>query len=62
MTAPAVLGYLDTTLVVHALYPNDPHPPRCRALLAALADGTATGWLDVVVVDDRPTLLATLGC
>ncbi len=38
MTGPTMLGYLDTNLFVHALYPNDPHYPRCRALLAALAD------------------------
>ena len=39
MTAPVALGYLDTNLFVHALYPNDPHYPRCRALLAALVEG-----------------------
>jgi hypothetical protein len=39
VTAPIALGYLDTNLFVHALYPNDPHYPRCRALLAALAAG-----------------------
>ena len=58
MTAPAVLGYLDTNLFVHALYPDDPHYPRCRALIAALADGTATGWLDVVVVYELTFILA----
>lgn len=58
MSVPATLGYLDTNLFVHALYPNDPHYPRCRALLAALADGTATGWLDVVVVYELTFILA----
>lgn len=58
MTAPAALGYLDTNLFVHALHPNDPHAPRCRALLTALADGTATGWLDVVVVYELTFILA----
>ncbi len=58
MTGPTMLGYLDTNLFVHALYPNDPHYLRCRALLAALADGTATGWLDVVVVYELTFILA----
>lgn len=58
MSVPATLGYLDTNLFVHALYPNDPHYPRCRALLAALADVTATGWLDVVVVYELTFILA----
>jgi predicted nucleic acid-binding protein len=58
VSAPAPLGYLDTNLFVHALYPNDPHYPRCRALLAGLAAGTATGWLDVVVVYELTFILA----
>jgi predicted nucleic acid-binding protein len=58
MSAPATLGYLDTILFVHALYPNDSHYPRCRALLAGLATGTATGWLDVVVVYKLTFILA----
>lgn len=50
MSVSGELGYLDTNLFVHALYPNDPHYPRCRALLTALAEGEATGWLDAIVV------------
>ncbi|MGN6813633.1 MAG: type II toxin-antitoxin system VapC family toxin [Thermomicrobiales bacterium] len=58
MSTPVLLGYLDTNLFVHALYPHDPHYPRCRALLAGLADGTATGRLDVVVVYELTFILA----
>lgn len=58
MSVTGDLGYLDTNLFVHALYPNDPHYPRCRAILTALADEQATGWLDVVVVYELTFILA----
>ena len=45
MSVSGELGYLDTNLFVHALYPNDPHYPRCRTILTALAEGEATALL-----------------
>ena len=57
MSARSELGYLDTNLFVHALYPNDPHYPRCLAILTALAEGEATGWLDAIVVYELTFIL-----
>jgi predicted nucleic acid-binding protein len=58
MSVTGDLGYLDTNLFVHALYPNDPHYPRCHAILAALADDHASGWLDAIVVYELTFILA----
>ena len=38
MSAVRQLGWLDTNLFIHALFPRDPHYPRCQELLRALAD------------------------
>ncbi len=51
------LGWLDTNLFVHALYPNDPQCARCRVLLAALQHGRAEGWLDPLVVHELSYVL-----
>jgi predicted nucleic acid-binding protein len=58
MSVTGDLGYLDTNLFVHALYPNDPHYPRCRAILSTLADDQAVGWLDAIVVYELTFILA----
>jgi predicted nucleic acid-binding protein len=58
MSVMGDLGYLDTNLFVHVLYPNDPHYPRCRAILSALADDQAIGWLDAIVVYELTFILA----
>jgi predicted nucleic acid-binding protein len=52
------LGYLDTNIFVHHLYPNDRHYSRCRAIVAALEDGSATGWLDATIVYELTFILA----
>jgi predicted nucleic acid-binding protein len=51
------LGWLDTNLFVHSLYPNDPHCDRCRAHLRSLRDGRAEGWIDATVVHELTYVL-----
>ncbi|HXT35500.1 MAG TPA: PIN domain-containing protein [Chloroflexota bacterium] len=55
-----VLGWLDTNIFVHALFKNDPQHDRCRAVLQALQDGRATGWVDVLVVHELTYVLGRL--
>ncbi|HET8629781.1 MAG TPA: type II toxin-antitoxin system VapC family toxin [Thermomicrobiales bacterium] len=57
---PEQLGWLDTNLFVHALFPRDPHYARCQRILAALDAGTAEGWLDPLVVHDLTYVLGRL--
>lgn len=54
------LGYLDTNLFVHALFPNDAHASRCQALLSALDEGRAEGWLDPLVIHELTYVLLNL--
>ncbi len=50
--APARLGLLDTGLFIHALFADDPHAPRCAAILEALEREEAEAWLDVTVLHE----------
>lgn len=54
------LGYLDTNLFVHALFPNDAQYPRCQAILTALGQGEAEGWLDPLVIHELTYVLLNL--
>ena len=58
---PEQLGWLDTNLFVHALFPRDPHHARCRAIVRALEEGRAEGWLDPLVVHELSYVLSRLG-
>jgi predicted nucleic acid-binding protein len=61
MSKPAIqLGWLDTNIFLHSLLPNDPHYPRCRALVRALQEGRAEGWIDVTVVHELTCTLQRL--
>ena len=46
------LGWLDTNLFIHALYAGDREHARSRALLEALSDGRAEGWLSPLVLHE----------
>ena len=52
------LGWLDTNLFVHILFAGDPHRERCQALLYALREGRAEGWIDPVVVHELTYVLS----
>ncbi len=54
------LGYLDTNPFVHALFPQDPHYPRCRVLITELNGGNAEGWLDPLVIHELTYVLLRL--
>jgi predicted nucleic acid-binding protein len=54
------LGYLDTNLFVHALFPQDTQYARCRAIVADLEQGVATGWLDPLVIHELTYVLLNL--
>src|SRR6184192_1522732 len=58
---PEQLGWLDTNLFVHALFPREPHHARCRAIVRALEEGRAEGWLDPLVVHELSYVLSRLG-
>ena len=51
------LGWLDTNVFVHALQPNDREYARSRAVLDALADGRAEGWLSPLVAHELTYVL-----
>jgi predicted nucleic acid-binding protein len=51
------LGWLDSNLFVHALYPNDGPHVRCRQILAMLSSGEAEGWIDPVIVHELTHVL-----
>jgi predicted nucleic acid-binding protein len=46
------LGWLDTNIFVHSLFPNDQPYPRCQAILRALDAGRAEAWVDVGVLHE----------
>jgi predicted nucleic-acid-binding protein len=52
------LGYLDTNIFVHSLHPKDETYARCREIITALEEGSATGQLDVTVVYELSFILA----
>ncbi|MGH2391269.1 MAG: type II toxin-antitoxin system VapC family toxin [Chloroflexota bacterium] len=54
------LGWLDTNIFVHALFAKDTRHDRCRAILQALQEGRANGWVDVVVVNELIYVLGRL--
>jgi len=54
------LGWLDTNIFVHSLFARDAHHTRCRAILQALQDGRASGWIDVLVVHELTYVLGRL--
>jgi predicted nucleic acid-binding protein len=54
------LGWLDTNIFVHALFPRDPHYERCVELLQALEDGQATAGLSPLVVHELTYVLLRL--
>ena len=51
------LGWLDTPVFVHPLFPNDPLASRCRDLLRRLQANEVTGWLDVIVIHELTYVL-----
>jgi predicted nucleic acid-binding protein len=55
------LGWLDANLFIVPLFENDPARPRCLAILRALRDGAATGWIDVIVVHELTYALRRTG-
>jgi len=46
------LGWLDTNIFIHLLFPRDREYPRCRAISDALERGEAEGWLDITVIHE----------
>jgi predicted nucleic acid-binding protein len=46
------LGWLDTNVFVHVLYPGDREHRRCRTIVEALADDRAQGWLSFAVMHE----------
>jgi predicted nucleic acid-binding protein len=46
------LGWLDTNVFVHSLYPGDPHCDRCRQILRKIRDGIAEAWIDPLVIHE----------
>ncbi len=54
------LGWLDTNIFVHALFTNDTQHDRCSAILQALQEGRAHGWVDVVIVHELTYVLGRL--
>lgn len=61
MSAPPVqLGWLDTKIFLHAILPRDRHYPRCHALVKALQEGRAEGWIDVTIVHELTYTLQRL--
>jgi hypothetical protein len=51
------LGWLDSNLIIHTLYPNDAPYARCRQTLMMLRSGEAEGWVDPVVVHELTHVL-----
>jgi predicted nucleic acid-binding protein len=45
-------GYIGTNIVIHALFENDPHAPRCRAILRAIEHGDARATLTFGVIHE----------
>lgn len=54
------LGWLDTNIFVHAIFPHDPHYERCVMLLQALEIGRATAFLSPLVVHELTYVLLRL--
>lgn len=55
---PVELGWLDTNVFVHAMSANDPHQPRCRAILEALENDTAHGWIEPIIIHELSHVLS----
>lgn len=55
------LGWIDTTIFVAVLFPHDPSYPACAALLLALEQGEAEGWIDPTVVHELTYVLRRTG-
>jgi predicted nucleic acid-binding protein len=51
------LGWLDTKIFVHALFPNDRQFSRCNAILRGLEAGDVEGLVDSVVVHELTYVL-----
>jgi hypothetical protein len=51
------LGWLDSNLFIHALYPHDRPYARCRQILTMLRSGEAEGWVDPVVAHELTHVL-----
>jgi predicted nucleic acid-binding protein len=45
-------GYIDTNIVIHALFQNDPNAPRCRNILQAIERGEARATLTFAVLHE----------
>lgn len=54
------LGWLDTNLFVHALFPGDRQHARCREIIRALEEGAAEGWVDLLIVHELTYVLGRL--
>ncbi len=54
------LGWLDTNIFIHALFTKDTQHDRCHAILRALQEGRAQGWIDVLVVHELTYVLGRL--
>jgi hypothetical protein len=46
------LGWLDTNIFVHSMFPNDEPYPRCQEILKALDEGRAEAWVDIGVLHE----------
>ncbi len=57
MSMPVELGWLDTNIFVYAVTLNDPHQPRCQAIMEALGNGSAEGWIAPIVVHELNCVL-----
>jgi predicted nucleic acid-binding protein len=60
VTSPAMIGWIDTDIIVRALFPGDPHHPRCVALLQAMERDAAEGWIEPTVVHEMTYVLGRL--
>jgi predicted nucleic acid-binding protein len=46
------LGWLDTNIFIHSLFPADSQYARCQEILRALDADLAEGWLDVLILHE----------
>jgi predicted nucleic acid-binding protein len=53
-------GCLDTNIFVHALHRGDSNFDRCRAILTAIEEGQATGWIEITVLHELTYVLGRL--
>src|SRR3954452_83641 len=57
----STLGYLDSNVFMHVLFPHDAQYPRAAAVMAGLQDGSLTGRFDPLVIHELAYVLPRLG-